>query len=293
MNPALQVCPVCGAHSSFAPTARRSFRLFACSNCGVVIHEPFPSEEEMRENNREYYETVNPDEALSMARESLYEKMLQLLEKNVSGRRGKLLDVGCGAGHFLKLAAERGWETRGVEISAKLRDWARRHFHLKGIEENLDSFAREKGSFDAALFLDMLDETTVPNEFVQKAERLLKPGAAILIRVRNGAFQIRLLRVFVALEFLWSRWAQKAPYVIRPLNFTATSLKRILQQNGFIDVKVKNSPLTRGDPYGVFAPAFLSQMFKFGIAAIAKAAQWGSGGKWILGPSLLAVGRKP
>lgn len=293
MNPTLQVCPVCGARSSFEPTARKSFRLFACSGCGVVIHEPFPSEEEMRENNRAYYEMVNPDEVLSIARQSLYEKMLRLLEKNVSGKKGKLLDVGCGAGHFLKLAADRGWETRGVEIAPKLREQAREFFHLKGIEENLDSFARENGSFDAALFLDMLDETTVPVEFVQKAAQLLKLGGTILIRVRNGAFQIWLLRVFVALKFLWGRWTQKAPYVIRPLNFTAASLKKILEKNGFIDVKVQNSPLTRGDPYGVFAPAFLSQMFKVGIAAVAKAAQWGSAGKWILGPSLLAVGRKP
>lgn len=293
MNPALQVCPVCGARSSFSPTARKSLRLFACSDCGVVIQEPFPSEEEMRENNREYYENVNPDEALSVARQPLYEKVLRLLEKNASGQKGKVLDVGCGAGHFLKLAADRGWACRGVEISAKLRDWARSHFHLNEIEENLDSFAKEKGSFDAALFLDMLDETTLPAEFVKKAALYLKPGGKILIRVRNVSFQIWLLRVFLALRPLWEWGTRKPPYVIRPLNFTANSLKKILAQNGFTDVKVQNSPLTAGDPYGVFYPAFLARLCKGAVAAAAKAAQWGSAGKWILGPSLLAVGRKP
>lgn len=293
MNPVPPLCPVCGAQASFKALSKKEFSLYTCSACRLVIKTPLPTEKEMEETNRDYYESANPEELLSVARRSLHVKVLRLLEKRLGGKKGKILDVGCGEGHFLKLAADDGWEVGGVEIAPKLRAWAREVYHLDSVREKFESFLNGKPSFNAVLFLDMLDETTRPDPFVKNAFQCLKSNGAVLIRVRNASFQVWLLRLFLTFHFIWRRWTQKAPYVIRPVNFTAKALKTILIRNGFVDVKVRNSPLTAGDPYGIFSTALLARAAKGGIAAAAKAMEWLTLGHWLIGPSLLATGRKP
>ena len=57
--------------------------------------------------------------------------------------KGKILDFGCGAGTFLKVAKERGWEPSGVEVGS----WA-------------EEAARDLG-FD--LFIGRLEDAKYPN----------------------------------------------------------------------------------------------------------------------------------
>lgn len=285
-------CPVCGCSESFLPLWKKQTPLKRCGSCGVLLSDPFPSEEETRRANRAYYEAEEHPQ-LESARQRLYERVIAQIEKIRGGKKGKILDVGCGGGHFMKLAADRGWQVFGVEHAPGLRGWAENQFHLKRVAEDLASLREEEGSFDAVVFLDMLDETTQPAEFLRQAYLYLRSGGVVVVRVRNGLFQAWLWRLTGSRSFVFKPLLQKEAYVLRPLNFTARSLRRILEKHPWRDLKVTNSTLTFGDPYGVFRWAILSNLAKRGITFWAKAVETLTAGKILIGPSLLAVGRKP
>ena len=68
----------------------------------------------------------------------LYNSRLSLIENLYPGK-GDLLDIGCGAGFFLNIAKERGWNCHGLEILPEYIKYAKENFALENIRlESLD-----------------------------------------------------------------------------------------------------------------------------------------------------------
>jgi methionine biosynthesis protein MetW len=101
----------------------------------------------------------------------------------------RVLDVGCGAGRFLRILRDRGHQAVGVEISPSAVEAAR----ATGVDarvanaetgEGLDELW-ECGRFDAITLLDVLEHTFDPSAVLRSLVPLLEPGGAILISVPN------------------------------------------------------------------------------------------------------------
>jgi SAM-dependent methyltransferase len=105
---------------------------------------------------------------------------------------GRLLDVGCGAGQLAGAFARRGWSVSGVEPSqAACRLAAARQIDIFcGV---LDDAPWVDGSFDAIVFNHSLEHIPSPQDAVDRAARLLRPGGVLAIAVPNfGCWQRRL-----------------------------------------------------------------------------------------------------
>ncbi len=117
-----------------------------------------------------------------------YSEMPKLEQKALQMSRGKILDVGCGAGsHSLSLQNERNLEVHSIDISANAIEACR----LRGLKNaqvqnilEMDSDNPEN-KFDTILLLmngtgifGTLKETT---RFLQKLKSLLNPKGQILI----------------------------------------------------------------------------------------------------------------
>jgi len=88
-------------------------------------------------------------------------------------------------------------------------------------------------------------------------------------------------------------WLQiKRPYVFHQYNFTAKSLRLLLQRLGFSRIQVTNSPLTEGDPYSYTRIAKLTGLLKSSIDIVGRVLFQISGGRLITGPSLLIWAEK-
>ena len=113
-----------------------------------------------------------------------YKEMPELEQKALQLTKGKVLDVGCGAGsHSLYLQNERNLEVIAIDISEK----AIKACALRGIKntriQNL--LAVEEETFDTILLLmngtgifETLSETS---KYLQKLKKLLSPTGQILI----------------------------------------------------------------------------------------------------------------
>lgn len=184
---------------------------------------------------------VVTDPALGMlpetvaARRGLHDELLSLIQDRSPS--GTLLDVGCGAGGFLSQATLYGWRVHGIEPYLDSRIIARRRGHpVLGSPLSRSGLHRDR--FDAVTFWDCLDCMDDPTAELDAAFRVLKPGGAVWIRVRNAPFSFSLWRWGRRLGL--ERFASLA--VIHRNGFNKKSLDILLRQRGFDDVEFLPSP---------------------------------------------------
>lgn len=112
-----------------------------------------------------------------------FEQMPSLEQKALQLSRGKILDIGCGAGCHSLYLQEKGFEVTAIDISEKAIEACK----LRGLKnakvENILDFETEK--FDTILLLmngtgifGTLDKSTL---FLQKLKSLLNPNGQILL----------------------------------------------------------------------------------------------------------------
>ena len=103
-----------------------------------------------------------------------------------AGRR--LLDVGCGAGLFLEVAHQRGFECYGVDLSSDAIDYARKQpwgaNTYYGTPQDVPEIAA--GGFDVITLWSVLAHLAQPVEDLSMLRRLLAPGGVLLILTVNA-----------------------------------------------------------------------------------------------------------
>lgn len=113
-----------------------------------------------------------------------YNEMPEIEKKALQLAKGKILDVGCGAGsHSLSLQNERSLDVTAIDISEKAIETCL----LRGIKnakvENILDFEGEK--FDTILLLmngtGIFGKLKNCNQYLNKLKSLLNPGGQILI----------------------------------------------------------------------------------------------------------------
>jgi hypothetical protein len=121
----------------------------------------------------------------------------------------------------------------------------------------------------------------------------MKEGGKIGIRTRNVFFQKLVRRVYLPFRKVASRLHLKSPYVFNQYCFSRKSIHLLLASLGFANIQVINSPLTKGDPYDHNSIRGLITLAKHLIGLVSGLASWMSGGRWVIGPSLLVWAEKP
>jgi 2-polyprenyl-3-methyl-5-hydroxy-6-metoxy-1,4-benzoquinol methylase len=97
-----------------------------------------------------------------------------------------VLEIGCGAGAFVKHARQAGIEASGIDVNPDAVAQARSE-GLPVQSLDLQTVAREHaGQFDAVCSFQVLEHTADPGEFLRNCLRLLKPGGTLIASVPNS-----------------------------------------------------------------------------------------------------------
>lgn len=139
----------------------------------------------------------------------------------------RLLDVGCGPGHFMAFMRTCGWITEGVEPSS---DAAERAAALGFQVFPSIEAARTQGShtYDAVTLLNVLEHVFDPVALVQSVSSMIAPGGLLVIRVPND---FSVLQKCAQAELGKDPWWIAAPDHVNYFSFD--SLDRLLEGNGF------------------------------------------------------------
>ena len=192
----IEACPVCGK-SEFKnklivqdnTVSHESFAIVQCAGCGFQFTNPRPRAAEIgRYYESDAYVSHNSgaagliNQAYKVARFFTMRRKVGLLTK-LAPRRGKLLDYGCGTGHFLAAAQAAGWQVSGLEPNARARQEANGRIGQRIDQESLSEFT--PGTFDAITLWHVLEHVHLLNETLTQLITLLKPDGVLLIAVPN------------------------------------------------------------------------------------------------------------
>lgn len=179
-------CVTCGGECNSSlenvrdAITRQTFGIRRCTSCGLGITVPRPSD--LHPHYESYYGTRH-----GVTAEFRHERRLSLVA-NVMGRReGRLLDIGCGDGHFLKIAREAGFHVLGTERNPEPA-------RQQGIEVVRDlNELSQPGIFDCVTLWHSLEHVEDPRTLLARIRVLLRPGGQIIVAVPNaGGIQAKL-----------------------------------------------------------------------------------------------------
>lgn len=282
---ASKTCPLCRKEKLQYLFVCEGHRYRECKSCGLIC----PGNSSEAATNRHFYESeyyqnladILP--SLEQARLGVYRKFF--LETGASQTQ-KLLDVGSGCGEFLLLAQQAGWEAYGIEPSPEAYEKARRCGLDRVLCGSLDQADYPKNFFDAITLWNVLDCLPDPVAGLEKIRGWLRPSGVIWIRTPNAAFHHIIYRGYYFFKPILEKMGWKnAPTVFHRSNFRAKTLKRLLQDFGFENIRIQNGILTSGDPYRVFKAGPM-EILKKGLYAFAQALYLLSFGRWFAGSVL-------
>lgn len=150
--------------------------IVSCPDCGII----YLNEDLSQEKISTYYEVVeDPTYFVEQpAREKTFKRYLNNLEK-ISGKKGKLLDIGTHTGLFVKLAKDSGWEATGVEPNKWSVDFAKKNYGITLLNKSFTKNLFKPNTFDVITMWDVIEHFTDPIGELKKIFFYLKPGGVL------------------------------------------------------------------------------------------------------------------
>lgn len=252
-----------------------------CPSCGIGFQwPPRTPEEQDAYYRRTYYNSHKASFDLDRLR--VYEEDMAAVERWV--RPGRLLDFGCGFGHFMVLAKKRGWQCVGVDLSEQAVSVARDAFHLDAWAGNQDTVARSGERFDLITLWNVIDHLPDSADTIRLLAGSLSPGGILVIRVSNYRFKRAMFRLgfLVGNNFLKNNFGFFHNRV-----FTPGSIRGLVRRSGFDRTEVRNSRIA-GDVKGKWIGQLGASLLQAGFGGLYRL----SFGALPLAPSMLVIARK-
>lgn len=156
-----------------------------CPACRFVFVQPAPRPEDLAA----YYQAgylQGPYRALADTetfRRATLERRLRELQRYTP--RGRLLDVGCSRGAFLRVAQRAGWDVYGVELSREAASHAQAAFGERVHAGTLATAPFHPQSFDLITMFDLIEHCGDPLAELRAARDLLKPDGVLALTTPN------------------------------------------------------------------------------------------------------------
>lgn len=230
-------CTICRSDVADLAHMVDGHRIVRCSGCSHLYVSPRPAMEDVVSiYGADYFE--NPafsdpsGDAYYGYADYLNERpniqlrarqLLRRIEQHVE--RGKLLDVGCGMGFFVEMAARSGWDAWGIDINEHAVAWARQHV---GEQVSIGTLADLGGigeRFDCITMFDVIEHVADPRAELRAVWDALRPGGLLVVLTPDAG--ARLSRA------LGSHWLEmkRAPEHLH--FFTVPGLATMLEHAGF------------------------------------------------------------
>ncbi|MFQ6677614.1 MAG: class I SAM-dependent methyltransferase [Fidelibacterota bacterium] len=189
-------CPICKRELKNLFTtkdylvSKDNFDIMECPSCRLGITSPFPEKDIIGS----YYESdeyiSHSDQTRSlfdgvykMVRSIMLSKKRRLVESALGRKTGKLLDMGCGTGHFLNMMKSNGWDVAGIDASIKARTFVKNQF---GISVNSQTeWLNSDEKYDIITCWHSLEHVHEPWIYLEKIRMQLNTNGVLIAALPN------------------------------------------------------------------------------------------------------------
>ncbi|HEV2479217.1 MAG TPA: class I SAM-dependent methyltransferase [Puia sp.] len=230
------ICPDCGS-DKIAPAltaedytvTHETFAIWQCGLCTLRFTQDVPDAASISPYYRSenYISHSNTSKGLvnnlyHMVRKQTLSDKYRLIASATRTRKGKLLDIGAGAGAFAGYMQEQGWEVTGLEPDETARAVALSDHKVELLDMDR-LFQLEPDSFDAITLWHVLEHVHELHPYIERLRTLIRRNGRIFIAVPNyTSYDARVYR---------EMWA--AYDVPRHLyHFSPDAIGRLLTQHG-------------------------------------------------------------
>ncbi|MCM8800409.1 MAG: class I SAM-dependent methyltransferase [Candidatus Omnitrophica bacterium] len=288
-------CNLCGSNNfKILFPVDSSTYIGRCKDCGLVFRNPRVLESEiLREISLDRIICEHEKKAWFDSKIHLFKSNLKRLERYIPNK-GRLLDLGCGYGIFLKMAKDRGWQVEGIEIAQSALRYAQEVLGLKVYGTTLKEVRFPDKYFDVVTLWEVLGQLYDPQGTLKEINRILKPEGLIALRLHNADFHVSLQLLLERLNHPEKKLGL-LPTVFHNYNFSPLTIKLMLKEAGFQEIKIYVSEFTKGDPYGsagIFGDKVM-RLIKVILFYLSQIIYYISFKRWIIAPSFLVFARKP
>ncbi len=235
MERAEKRCILCDSPDRSILFQQGEWSVYRCSGCGLGFLDPRPSPDELNELYRSGYFDSHYDEGLKIDSPEMDRRLSQEKHRirffRRSKKTGRILDIGCGMGYFLRACRLAGYEAEGLDISSDSAAYVRGTLGIPVTVGTVDDVDYPPESFDVITMWHFLEHAREPVKYLQKAHCWLKPDGILVVDVPNYEG--------TDAKKMWDNWAGwSLPYHF--YHFTPDTQRRLLAKYGFDTVRDKN-----------------------------------------------------
>ena len=226
-------CPACQETETHALGIKNELPIVGCRRCGTCYtpYSPWYTSER-------FYDVFYAPGKFAEP-EFVHRRAAEITAKFSAYRQtNRFLDIGCGAGTFLRAAQGSGWQAQGVEVSetsvARVRELGFEIFHGEVQDAGYPS-----EHFDVITAVELLEHLVDPGVVVNEAARLLRKGGLFWATTPHGrGMSARLLKL---------KWSVLTPPQHLQL-FSVAGLRILLQRAGFRRITIRTEG---GNPFEI------------------------------------------
>ena len=202
---------------------KKTYKIINCSKCNFIHLYPKPSPKILQEYyENEYYQKLKQP-IHEFKKELKDQKWLdqqseehRFLLKKFGKSSGKVLDIGCGNGFFLRYLKTKGWDVLGIEPSS----FARKNATSLGIETKPNFTGLKNSTFDVIMLRYTLEHLRNPLSMLKKIKKYLVNNGLIIVMVPNDFNPLQ-----ISVEKMgYEKWWVRTPDHINYFNFKSIIL---------------------------------------------------------------------
>lgn len=251
----MKQCYLCSSTVAREKFVFPRYKILVCGKCGIYrrhreltkteLVEVFSSKYFTKEQKDYFKGQFSQRINLKLPRNQSFLQRLETINELTHEKKGKLLDIGCGSGVFIKLAKEQGWKIEGVDISSYAAKFAREKFGLKIHVGAFETFKPPKNSFDVITSWDVISYSQHPEVIFKKVYQLLKPKGVFAFEVTVVDTLLNYLSYipyYLSSGAMYEYCSRGLPFE-HAYHFTRRTINRYMKQFGFTIVQAENHEL--------------------------------------------------
>lgn len=281
-------CRSCGGNKESTYLLSAGYRIARCEECGLWYVNPQPTAEELSQ----FYARYDDGDQWRSREEEFNRGVRKAILRFASN--GRLLDVGCGSGDFLRCMREAGFEVNGIEPSATGSSYARETHGIEVFHGMLEDYlaGTNRSPFDVVSLLNVLEHLRDPKQMLLQLRDLIKPNGILAVVVPDARFHDFVGRFRAAMGIGDPYWLERSHSVLSGFklpdhlsSFQPRTISFLLEQCGFEVLRAENAPV-------VLNPNLFRNALKASVRYVGQLIYYLSFRSFTFGYSTLVISRK-